>query len=85
MFGHSAVRLCTASLSRSTAVASVHRWSTVGRAHADVALVLNEAGPICQQMPDESKEDMVDRGVQQLVRKLVIERQQEDEDSEFSD
>lgn len=54
-------------------------------AHADAALLLNEVGPICQRGQDESKEDMMDRGVQQLVKKLVLQRQEQDEDSEFSE
>lgn len=54
-------------------------------AHADAALVLNEVGPICQQGQGETKKDMMDRGVQQLVKRLVLQRQEQDEDSDFSD
>lgn len=49
------------------------------------ALLLNEVGPICQRGQDESQENMMDRGVQQLVKKLVLQRQEQDEDSEFSE
>jgi hypothetical protein len=51
---------------------------------ADVALILNELGSICQ-VADENQEEMMDRGVQQLVRQLVLQRQEDDEDSDFDD
>lgn len=54
--------------------------------HADAALVLNQEGDICRADGDEAASHE-DREVRQLVKRVVLQRQQDadDEDSDFSD
>lgn len=52
------------------------------RHHADAALVLNELGPICRST-EEDVNDAMDRDAQRLVKRVILQREQEDEDSDF--
>jgi hypothetical protein len=61
------------------------RVDDVATCRADVALVLNREGPICRT-EEEDPDVADDRQVQQLVKRLVLRRQDEaDEDSDFDD
>ena len=53
---------------------------------AEVALVLNQEGPVCSDEGRTAKEQE-EQDVRQMVRRVVLQRQQdvEDEDSDFSD
>lgn len=50
--------------------------------HADAALVLNEVGPICRSTEEDVNEAM-DRDAQRLIKRVILQREQEDEDSDF--
>ena len=56
------------------------------RTCADAALVLNQEGEICRT-DGEAAAEQEEREVRQLVKRVVLQRQQDadDEDSDFSD
>lgn len=53
---------------------------------AEVALVLNQEGPVCTDA-GRSAEEQEEQDVRQMVKRVVLQRQKDldDEDSDFSD